>query len=236
MAAEAAEQSWRRSVVQHLLLPVERIPAEAFGSQVIRQLPVERRAEAVYQVLSTQQFEDTEAGRELWALLCEQDRIERELREWGLLPPRTVTEKIASDENINALRRKLDELSRRLDEAYADERLRESVVSSPPTLDLRLLATPEQLVEAFGSRGLKLAWFKDLASRAWLKKARKVIGRGQRGHRTKPLFCPFEVMIGLANQSRKSHLSIDAGWRILEKRFPLVYDAKAIADPRGPTG
>ena len=235
-AADEAEDSWRRAMVQHLLLPVEQISAEAFGSSVIQDLQVDRRAEAVYQVLSTSEFVDSEAGRALWVLLNEKDDVEQELHEWTLLHPRTVTEKVELAARKSELQSKLGDISRRLAEAESPARPPASPTSVIPTLNVSLLATPQELVNAFGSRGLKLSWFKDLASRAWLKSARKVTGRGQRGHLAKPLFCPLEVMNGLVNRSRKSNLRVDVGWRILEDRFPLVYEANSFADPRDPTG
>ena len=104
----------------------------------------------------------------------------------------------------------------------------------PP--DYTTLATREALCTAFGSYGLKPTWFNDLHSRKWLLAARKQCGQGQRGRHLEPLFCPFEVMNGLVQKSRRSWLSIDSGWRILEQEFPAAYAAVSLLDPREATG
>lgn len=104
-------------------------------------------------------------------------------------------------------------------------------------IDWDLLATPEQLLDAFGGRGLKRSWFADLNSHSWLKAARKVVGKGQRGSVIKPLFCPLAVINGLMNNIRGSkRLEPDKGWAILEHKFPKVFTAYECGDTRGPPG
>lgn len=106
-------------------------------------------------------------------------------------------------------------------------------LGSSKIIQYDLLATRDQLLDAFQSWGLQPAWFKDLRSHSWLKAARTCKGQGQRGHVVEPLFCPYAVMIGLVNHIRgRTRMSPEKGWEILERRFPLVYGAKAIADPR----
>lgn len=102
----------------------------------------------------------------------------------------------------------------------------------PGTPDFAQLATPGELLSAFRQVGLRESWFKDLASHDWLRSARKVKGHGQRGHRRKPLFCPYEVMLGLARSARSSRLDERRGWHILETEFPHVYAAHEAYDPR----
>ena len=104
-------------------------------------------------------------------------------------------------------------------------------------LDYSLLATPSELLEAFGKWGMKTVWFDDLNSRKWLLDARREKGQGQRGHAIKPLFCPFAVMNGLINNVRKvNRLNPDTAWRTLEHKFPDVYSAFEMHDPREQTG
>lgn len=230
-AATAAEAVWRRNMVRHLLLPVKEVPADAFSSEVIRALPVDRREEAIHQLQTQGEFRDSEAGRAHWDLVREQQRIEAEQRRWQLMHPQSVTEAVLHDAKLKELAAELTAVSdrmRSLAVALAGD------VYTPP--DYARLATPDELVAAFGSYGLKRSWFDDLKGRKWLLEARKVLGQGQRGRRCKPLFCPFEVMTGLIDKSRTSKLSPKAGWRILEQEFPAVYAAKSVGDPREPPG
>jgi len=101
-------------------------------------------------------------------------------------------------------------------------------------VDYSLMATPEQLLDAFEKWGcMKAAWFDDLNSRRWLLKARRKKGQGQRGHVMKPLFCPFAVMNGLIEKGRKNkRLQPDPAWRTLEHKFPKVYAVFEAHDPR----
>ena len=104
-------------------------------------------------------------------------------------------------------------------------------------LDYSLLATPEQLVDAFGKWGMQVAWFDDLNSRKWLLNARRVKGQGQKGQTFPPMYCPFAVMNGLIEKVRKKNrLSPDAAWRTLEHKFPKVHVAFEQHDPRDRTG
>lgn len=104
-------------------------------------------------------------------------------------------------------------------------------------LDYSLLATPTELLEAFGKWGLLAAWFKDLNSRKWLLDARIKKGHGQRGHSIEPLFCPYAVMNGLIGKVRKANrLKPETAWRTLEHKFPKVYAEFAPNDPREGTG
>jgi hypothetical protein len=101
------------------------------------------------------------------------------------------------------------------------------------SIDFELLATPDQLVAAFGAWGLKASWFKSPAGHTWLLRARKVKGQGQRGHVATPLYCPHEVMNGLVTQIRgRKRLGADKGWKILQDSFPKVFDMYQIGDTR----
>jgi hypothetical protein len=104
-------------------------------------------------------------------------------------------------------------------------------------LDYSLLATREQLLDAFGKWGLKPAWFNDLHGHQWLLDARRIKGQGQRGHGIDPMFCPFAVMSGLIESVRKkTRLKPDTAWRVLAHKFPKVYAKHEGCDPRDPTG
>ena len=104
-------------------------------------------------------------------------------------------------------------------------------------LDYSLLATPAELLDAFGRWGMDAAWFDDLNSHQWLFDARRKKGQGQRGHVIEPLFCPFAVMNGLIGKVRKAkRLQPDTAWRTLAHKFPKVYAANASFDPRDRTG
>lgn len=104
-------------------------------------------------------------------------------------------------------------------------------------LDFDLLATRAQLLIAFEVWGLKESWFSELSSHTWLKAARRVKGRGQRGRVVEPLFCPLAVMNGLATSIRgRPRLRLEKGWDLLEQHFPSVSHANSVADPREQTG
>lgn len=101
--------------------------------------------------------------------------------------------------------------------------------------EFSMLATREQLIEAFGRfTGMDASWFSNLTDTPALLAARKVTGQGGRGHVAEPLFCPFTVMQWLADSKRRKgrKLSAEKAWELLEKNFPKVYDTRSVADPR----
>ena len=98
---------------------------------------------------------------------------------------------------------------------------------SPAPLDLTVLAIPAQLLCAFERRGLKKGWFNEPSKHPWLLAARKQPGRG--GNKpVAPLYCPYEVMIGLTTQIRPRYggvrLGRKPGFELLKRFFPDVYD------------
>lgn len=109
------------------------------------------------------------------------------------------------------------------------------VTSEPVELDYKMMATRDQLLDAFGTWGLKPNWFKDLHGHQWLLDARRIKGQGQRSHTIEPMFCPYAVMMGMIGQIRKPIQTV-TGWRILENKFPCVYAAYEAHDPREPNG
>ena len=90
--------------------------------------------------------------------------------------------------------------------------------------DLDDLATPDELIKAFGPcTGMDQSWF-DKPEGKFLM-AKKVNGKsGRRPH--PPLFCPYEVMQWLISPRRKKgqKISVLTGWRQLKKHFSNVYD------------
>lgn len=108
---------------------------------------------------------------------------------------------------------------------------------APDELDYSLLATPAELIDAYGKWGLKIEWFDDLNSRKWLAEARRQKGQGTQGQVRKPLFCPYAVMTGLVEKVRKENrIRPDTAWRTLEHKFPRVHAAFADYDTRERTG
>ena len=108
---------------------------------------------------------------------------------------------------------------------------RESYVAA----DFSMLATREQLIEAYGKfTGMDLSWFRALKDLPKLLAARKVSGQGGRGHIAEPYFCPYQVMLWLIEPGRKKgrKLGADKGWSIFEDKFPGVYSQFSVGDPR----
>lgn len=105
----------------------------------------------------------------------------------------------------------------------------------PQPPQLSLLATRQELIDAFGSfTGMDASWFTNLKDVPALHAARKVTGQGGRGHIAEPLFCPLEVVQWLVSSGRRKGRAISESkaWEILEKSFPLVYNHHSVADPR----
>ncbi len=101
-------------------------------------------------------------------------------------------------------------------------------------VDHSMIFPPDDLIAAFGpATGMNFKWFKNLADRADLQKARKEKGRPQRGHTRPPLFCPYLVMkfLNKPNHRVGRTLSVQHGWRLLEQHFPAVYRAHSRENP-----
>jgi hypothetical protein len=103
-----------------------------------------------------------------------------------------------------------------------------AVVAHAPSepLDEAVLATPEELVKAFGVGRLKEDWFNSPRKHGWLLAARKRVGVG--GNQAKPaLYCPYEVMVGLATKTRPRdkapRMREEKGWQILRRCFPEAH-------------
>jgi hypothetical protein len=101
-------------------------------------------------------------------------------------------------------------------------------------IDFEMLATPEQLIGAFGNfTGMCKAWFDNLTDTPRLLAARRVTGTGGK-HYTPPLFCPFEVMQWLIDEKRKKgrKVSPEKAWHLLQSNFEKVYNTRSAGDPR----
>lgn len=110
-----------------------------------------------------------------------------------------------------------------------------SIGSTSAGPDFEMLATRQQLIDAFGSfTDMNFQWFNNLKDTPALRDARQFTGQGGRGHIAEPLFCPFAVMRWLTDPKRKKGRSIteDTAWRMLETHFSKVYNANSVADPR----
>ena len=111
----------------------------------------------------------------------------------------------------------------------------EDDTSKQQPIDIKLLATPEELLKAFRVWGLKKTWFNCLGNHDWLLEARVRVGVG--GNNSKaPLFCPLRVMIGLTTRTKprkgsQPRTSLEKGWKLLKINFPLVYQANAHLAP-----
>jgi len=102
-------------------------------------------------------------------------------------------------------------------------------------VDRCLLATHQQLIDAFGSfTGMDNSWFSNLKDTPALLAARKVKGQGGRGHIVEPLFCPFHVLQWLIDPKRRKgrKLGKEKGWQLFERYFPRAHTVFETFDPR----
>jgi hypothetical protein len=104
-----------------------------------------------------------------------------------------------------------------------------SIESQTAKIDFSLLATPDQLITAFGKYGLNAGLFKNVTNSRWLLNARKVKGVGKKGQEITPMFCPYEVMRGALKSSRiiKNNMNERQGWIVLKQSFPKAYEPYA---------
>jgi hypothetical protein len=99
-------------------------------------------------------------------------------------------------------------------------------------IDVSLLATRDQLIEAFGKfTYISADWFSHLKDTPKLLAARKV--KGSRRGLVQPLFCPYEVMQWLLDPKRKKGKPCGdlSAWKAFESHFPKVYNQYSIGDP-----
>ena len=99
-------------------------------------------------------------------------------------------------------------------------------------LDYSMLATPDQLIAAFGAMsGMNKGWFRSLKDRRGLHEAVRVPGvRGRNGQ--PPLLDVFAVLQYLIDPGRTGKKMLPGtGWRLLKSHFPQVYAMYAGFDP-----
>lgn len=172
-----------------------------------------------------------------WEIWEEIDRVTGQLATWEKATATTVSDLHTKEQKVLALTQRLAELKAEVSSEPPKSGVTvEPVVQESVGFDIRLHATREQLIEAFGSfTGINKGWFANLKDTPALLKARKSPGQGGRGNIMPPYFCPFEVMQWLTDPKRKKgnrRMSEEKGWEMLEKYFPRVYAKYAAADPR----
>lgn len=178
------------------------------------------------------------------------------VRVWGLrgdkplLPiPFTLVQVLAFDEHtcstLSERHQYVDDTELHIQELHecspdAAEVVRALVLREMPNVDdgartiepdYEVLATRDQLLDAFKQWGLQLDWFDDLGGHKWLLDARRIKGRGQRSHQIKAMFCPYAVMLGMTQRVREK-IEVETGWRILKRKFPKTYAIFEAHDPR----
>ena len=95
-----------------------------------------------------------------------------------------------------------------------------------------MLATPDQLVAAFGSMsGMTSQWFRSMKDRPALHAA--VVAPGTRGRNGGPPYLDvFSVVMYLIDPTRKGRtMRAETGWRLLKAHFPQVHAAHEDHDP-----
>jgi len=111
----------------------------------------------------------------------------------------------------------------------------EGAVSPPgaPDTPWHLLATPTQLIAAFGTTtGISRAWFNNAKDTPQLLAARHTAGQGGKNSR-EPFYAVFAAMQWLIDPKRGKGNRIESatGWRILKSQFPKVYDEYQAFEP-----
>ena len=112
--ANFAYARWRRAVVQHLLLPIEKVPAEAFACLNLQSVQPDRRAEALRQMQSLRAFEESAEGRTQWDLMDEIGGVEREIQYWQLFNAQNITEAGRRKDELKELNARLAALNARM--------------------------------------------------------------------------------------------------------------------------
>jgi hypothetical protein len=110
-------------------------------------------------------------------------------------------------------------------------------VKSDDAIDHSALATRQQLISAFGTfTGMSEEWFDNITDKPKLLAARKVVGKSRKGEIVVPLFCPYEVMLWLVGGKLRAKgakkVSLNTGWRLLQRHFKIAYELVSKNDPR----
>lgn len=105
--------------------------------------------------------------------------------------------------------------------------------SAPEDTPWHLLATPIELIAAFGTfTGMDKAWFNNAKDAPKLKAALHTAGQGGRNGR-EPLYFVFPIMQWLIDAKRRkgNPMSEATGWRVLKNQFSKVYAEFQDQDP-----
>ena len=159
--------------------------------------------------------------------------VESDITELELIQPQSITEKLAKENKLSELHDKLNKLQA-LEKQPAPVVALSDETQSNKRIRYEVLASRTELIQIFSLYGVELKIFKALKDRPGLMAARRVKGKGQKGSRAEPMFCPFEVINWLVKTGikEKPRLENFMGWHILETKFPSVYAEKSIGDPR----
>lgn len=164
---------------------------------------------------------------EVGELLEKRERIESKRKSYAPLEVEAANRLIAQiDEKVGPLYQSIG--------LGADGKTLSDETKSNEGIRYEVLASRTELIEVFSCYGVELKIFKALKDRPGLKAACRVKGKGQKGSRAEPMFCPFEVINWLVKTGvkEKPRLENYMGWHILETKFPSVYAEKSIGDPR----
>jgi hypothetical protein len=120
---------------------------------------------------------------------------------------------------------------------YRFPEVQKKPVESDNAIDYSALATRQQLISAFGTfTGMSEEWFDNITDKPKLLAARKVVGKSRKGEIVVPLFCPYEVMLWLIGSKLRAKgakkISLDTGWRLLQRHFKIAYELVSKNDPR----
>lgn len=166
-----------------------------------------------------------------WEWAGRKEAIMAQVTEWKAVTTPTAFDLAEKQKRLAELQQKLDQIKA---EACVDDIEPDTANQTKPKPDLTVLATPAQLLSAFGQWGLKNGWFNEPTKHPWLLAARKQPGRG--GNKPiAPLYCPYEVMIGLTTQIRPRYGGVrpsrEKGFQLLKRFFPAVYEKFDIMAP-----
>lgn len=175
--------------------------------------------------------ETEQERRSGWEWAGRKEAIMAQVTEWEATATPTALDLAQKGTRLSELRHELDQIKA---EACVDDIEPDTANQTKPKLDLTVLATPAQLLSAFGQWGLKTGWFNEPTKHPWLLAARKQPGRGGNTSAA-PLYCPYEVMIGLTTKIRLRHGGVrpsrEKGFQLLKRFFPAVYAKFEIMAP-----
>ena len=205
---------------------------EALGQRVKREfrliawdvLSAEQREIVALQCDYPDDPETEQERRSGWEWAGRKEAIMAQVTEWEATATPTALDLAQKGTRLAELRQELDQIKA---EACVDDIEPDTTNQTKPKLDLTVLATPAQLLSAFDQWHLKAGWFNEPSKHPWLLAARKRPGRGGNTSAA-PLYCPYEVMIGLTTKIRLRYGGVrpsrEKGFQLLKRFFPAVYE------------